>query len=138
QMKDDLDCCSSVTLSGLDNRGLGADCNDEDRSLLRAFCNFRGGARGRVRRLGGGLSGGAVYRLDVLAADNSVTQRCVAKFDDSAEQIDTDSRNYGQHVTRLPEGYPAAIPVDLIVGGRRRGVFYNLAEGFECSLFDFL
>lgn len=123
-----------IIISNLENGALGASCPEADRKLIRGFCLYRGGARGRVRRLGG-LSGSAVYRVDVLADDASVLQRSVAKID-SGSAIDCDLRNYGNHVTRLPGGYPSAIPVDLVAGGRRRAAFYNLADGFDVDLFD--
>ncbi|PPT67305.1 response regulator [Xanthomonas arboricola] len=125
---------TAITLSNLTNGALGAECTEADRKVLKGFCRFRGGARGRVRRLGG-LSGSSVYRVDVLANDGAVLQRCVAKID-SGPCIDSELRNYNNLVTRLPGGYPPAIPVDLIAGGPRRSAFYNLADGFDVNLFD--
>lgn len=125
---------SGIILSNLANGALGVECPHVDRKILKGFCKFRDGARGRVRRLGG-LSGSAVYRLDVLAADGSTQQRSVAKID-SGSSIDGELRNYNNLVTRLPGGYPPAISVDLIAGGSRRAAFYNLAEGFDTELFD--
>jgi CheY-like chemotaxis protein len=124
----------SITLSNLANGALGAECPEADRKVIKGFCRFRGGARGRVRRLGG-LSGSSVYRVDVLAHDGAVLQRSVAKID-SGSSIDSELSNYNNLVTRLPGGYPAAIPVDLIAGGSRRAAFYNLADGFDVDLFD--
>jgi hypothetical protein len=124
----------AITLSNLTNGALGAECPEADRKVIKGFCRFRDGARGRVRRLGG-LSGSAVYRVDVLAHDGAVLQRSVAKID-SGLSIDSELRNYNNLVTRLPGGYPAAIPVDLIAGGSRRAAFYNLADGFDVDFFD--
>lgn len=126
----------AIALSDLDNRALATECSEDDRRLLRAFCIFRGGARGRVQKLSGGLSGSAVYRLDVLATDGSVIQRAVAKFD-SSSAVEREAANYNAFVTRLPSGYPAVVPCDLVVGGARRAIFYNLAEDFNSNLFDF-
>lgn len=124
----------SIALSSLANGALGTECPEADRKLIKGFCRFRGGARGRVKRLGG-LSGSSVYRIDVLAHDGAVLQRSVGKID-SGSSIDSELRNYNNLVTRLPGGYPPAIAVDLIAGGSRRAAFYNLAEGFDVELFD--
>lgn len=126
----------SVPLSDLNNRALDDDYPDGDRSLLRAFCLFRHGARGRVRKLSGGLSGASVYRLDVLDDESNIMQRCVAKIG-LRDEISVEVNNYHEWVTRLPHGYPVHVSCDVVVGGNKRAVFYTLAEGFDRDLFDF-
>lgn len=125
---------SAVRLSDLDNRALDGACPEQDRRLLRAFCVFRSATRGRVRRLTGGLSGSAVYRLDVISDSGVVRQRCIAKLA-GGDDFELEKANYHELVTLLSFGYPTQVSVDLIAGGARRAVFYNLAEEFDLELF---
>lgn len=124
----------SVPLSNMSNGALGNECSLGDRRILKGFCLYRGGAQGRVKRLGG-LSGSAVYRLDVIDESGAVVQRSVGKIG-GGHSVDLELSNYNNMVTRLPNGYPPAISVDIVGGGKRRAAFYNLAVEFDAELFS--
>jgi CheY-like chemotaxis protein len=127
----------TVTLSDLDNRALGASCSVEDRRLLRSLCVYRSGARGRVKRLSGGMSGSAVYRVDVISSSGATMQRSVGKLG-IGKSIEREHYNYESLVSRLQRGYPAIVGCDLVAGGARRAIFYNLAEGVDSNFFALL
>lgn len=129
-------------LGGLDSIPVNGDVEPPlDHLEIRAvqiFVRRFGGASAHVAH-GGGLSGSRALGVRVLDTQGREVARGFAKID-CVPQIEREMKRYEAHVVnRLPIGsYAPQTAIVQSMIGRRRSVFYALAEPYDRSLLSLL
>ena len=105
---------------------------------LRIFARRRGGSTVHVQPIGGGLSGAGTYKVTVNGPTGA---RAVvfAKFDSRSAVLDEITK-YEQCLPSLLGPNTFASFADKVTDGlgTKSGIFYQLATGFDRSLFDLM
>jgi CheY-like chemotaxis protein len=109
----------------------------EDR-LIRIFAKKFGAARCVVSPIGAGRSGAVPFRLQLFDSSGTPIQVAVAKLA-SLIKVEDENARYDTHVVLLD---PASTPRKMVMlefgAGAIAGIFYQLAAGYEESLFTTL
>ncbi|KER70118.1 hypothetical protein HR51_22190 [Burkholderia cepacia] len=119
------------------NRGTMQIREEFDR-LIRIFARALDNVSCSVSQISGGLSGTPVYRLQVSDVQGNITQGVVVKLGPIVKIMDEANR-YDKFANRLPpEATPRKLRVQKWGGGNDAGLFYQLAKGYDDTLFSII
>ncbi|MGO4397963.1 response regulator [Achromobacter sp. PAB15] len=106
--------------------------------LIRVFARALDNVSCSVSQITGGLSGTPVFRLQVADVQGNVTQGVVGKLGPIGKIMDEANR-YDKFANRLPpEATPRKIRVQKWGGGGDAGLFYQLAKGYDETVFSII
>lgn len=109
----------------------------EDR-LVRIFAKRFGAMRGVVSKIGGGRSGAKTLRLQLFDSDGAPLREVVAKLA-TLERVQDEDQRYEAHIALLDGAVtPRKMAMLEFGAGPIAGVFYQLAQGHDDSLFAIL
>ncbi len=104
--------------------------------LIRIFAKKRGASVVRVKEIGGGYSDAKVYFLALKDQRGVELHSCIAKCGKRVD-IDTDSKNFNESVSRLkPSATPRQIDHLRFGAANFSAVFYGLAKEYPYSFFS--
>ncbi|PWE15597.1 response regulator [Alcaligenes nematophilus] len=116
----------------------GLDIREGFDRLIRIFARSLDNISCSVSQITGGLSGTPVFRLQVADVQGNVTQGVVGKLGPIAKIMDEANR-YDKFANRLPpEATPRKIRVQRWGGGSDAALFYQLAKGYEETVFSII
>jgi CheY-like chemotaxis protein len=123
------------TLGDVELELVGVNLQTGEDRLIRIFAKKFGAARCIVSPIGAGRSGAVPFRLQLFDASGTPIQVAVAKLAPLVTVQDENAR-YDTHVVLLD---PASTPRKMVMlefgAGATAGIFYQLAAGYETSLF---
>ncbi|WP_336728582.1 response regulator [Achromobacter ruhlandii] len=106
--------------------------------LIRVFARSLDNVSCSVSQITGGLSGTPVFRLEVADVQGNVTQGVIGKLGPIIKIMDEANR-YDKFANRLPpEATPRKIRVQRWGGGSEAALFYQLAKGYEQTVFSII
>ena len=112
----------------------GSNLNEQELRLVRIFVRRVGGVRCEIRKLSGGLSGSAVYHVDVFDASGQKAQNAVLKIG-SHEMVSKEQANLG-FINRLPAAASPRFLEVLNYGAKNTAaIAYQLADGYRQNAF---
>ncbi len=115
----------------------GFEFEEQHRRLCALFARRIGGVRCEVRRLSGGLSGSAVYRVMVFDTNGARIQNAVLKIG-SKQMVQIERENL-QLMDRLTAAATPRFLETLYFGAKdAAAIAYQLADGYERNAFDVL
>ena len=117
------------------NRG-GIELSLAEQRLIRIFAKKYQGVKCVVSTLGQGLSGARVIRLVVTNIQGVQVANAVAKLA-GFEVVRSEAERYERHVAPLvSSAAPSKLAILEFGAYNLAGIFYNLADGFDRSIFD--
>ncbi|MCG7630591.1 phosphotransferase [Epibacterium sp. MM17-32] len=115
----------------------GSNLDEQEFRLIKIFVRRIGGVRCRITKLSGGLSGSAVYHVDVFDASGQKIQNAVLKIG-SHEMVETEQGNLGL-INRLPASASPRFLEVLNFGAKdTAAIAYQLADGYGQNAFSIL
>ena len=105
--------------------------------VLRLFGRLRGGTVVRFKSLSGGLTNSKVLWVRVEDPHGALAGVAVAKIGGLAD-IGDECNRYDRYIVTLPAAFTPRQMVVRAGAGASGGIFYQLDEEFEYSLFDLL
>lgn len=106
--------------------------------VIRIFSKRNDAGRCVVSKIGGGLSGAKVFRLNVLDRQGNTIHDAICKIG-PIDKIYDESHRYDQYISRLNQIATPRKLIDIYCGAKDTGgVFYSLAQGFVETGFDLL
>ena len=115
----------------------GLELEEQHKRLCALFARRIKGVRCDVRRLSGGLSGSAVYRVMVFDNNGARIQNAVLKIG-SKQMVETERSNL-QLMDRLAAVATPRFLETLYYGAKNMAaIAYQLADGYEQNVFDLL
>lgn len=106
--------------------------------LIRVFARALDNVSCLVSPITGGLSGTPVFRLQVADAQGNVMRDVIGKLGPIVKIMDEANR-YDKFANRLPpEATPRKIRVQKWGGGSDAGLFYQLAQGYDDTVFSII
>ncbi len=106
-----------------------------ERRTIKIFARKRFGTTCAVSSLNGGLSASRVLRVKVRDGSGALQVDAAAKLGPLPE-IDDESQRFEKFVRLSPGSYPARVEVVRFGAVNSGGVFYNLLNGYNASVFD--
>jgi len=129
---------NQVNGMAIDSGGKQLSLTPEQKRILKVFTRQFKGVSCHVKKLDGGLSQSRVLQIRVDDINGASRIHAVAKLN-NIKNIDIESLNYSQEISRLPvRAY--APQVGIVKGGASNsaGVFYRLLKLDDLSLFQLL
>lgn len=115
----------------------GSNLDDQELRLVRIFVRRIGGVRCEIRKLSGGLSGSAVYHVDVFDAFGQKVQNAVLKIG-SHDMVAEEQANLVL-INRLSAGASPRFLEVLNYGAKdTAAIAYQLADGYQQNAFGVL
>jgi CheY-like chemotaxis protein len=106
-----------------------------EKRTLRIFTRKRAGTTCIVSSLNGGLSASRVLRVKVHDGAGALQMDAAAKLG-FLEVVDDESNRFANLDRLVPGSHPAKVEVIRFGAVNSGGVFYNLLNGYNSSLFD--
>lgn len=127
-----------AALSDIELSLAGVNLQIQQDRLIRIMAKHFDAARCVVSPVGLGKSGAVPLRLKLVAADGHQIQQIVAKLASHKKVFDENTR-HDKHVVLLEN---AATPRKVLMhefgAGATAGLFYQLADGYDVSMFDLM